>query len=127
LPDIAALGDLSYYDIKLVDAGPHKRHTGAGNAVILENFALLCALPGGADKITVRVPCIPGINDGADQIAAVARLAREHGVKSVELMPYNAAADAKYAWLGRPYPLPGLEPRPQAYYDDLNAVIADII
>jgi pyruvate formate lyase activating enzyme len=125
LLDIADLCSLIFYDIKFIDDEQHKKYTGAGNSVILNNLAALCEH--NAEKITVRVPCIPDINDSPEQIAGIARLAKKYGIKHIELMPYNAGAGAKYEWLCRPYELAGAEPREQSYYDNLTQIINDIL
>jgi pyruvate formate lyase activating enzyme len=125
LLEIAELCDLIYYDIKFMDNGLHRKYTGADNSIILDNLAALCEANAG--KIIIRVPCIPGINDSSEQIAEIARLARKHNIKYIDLMPYNAGAGAKYEWLSRPYELSGTEPREQAYYDNLTEIINNIL
>ena len=101
--EIAEFCDLIYYDIKMIDNERHKKYTGVSNALILDNLAALCE--NNAGKIIVRIPCIPGINDSPEQIAGIARLATKHGIKNIELMPYNINAGAKYEWIGRVYEL----------------------
>ena len=105
LLEIAEFCDLIYYDIKFIDDDLHIKYTGSSNAVILSNLAALCEIPGNAGKIVIRTPRIPGINDGPEQAAGIERLAKSHGVKTVEQMPYNTSAGAKYEWLGRSYNL----------------------
>jgi len=100
---IAEYCDLIYYDIKLIDAELHKKYTGVSNTIILDNLAALCE--NNAGKITIRVPCIPGITDSSEQIAEINRLAEKHDIKNIELMPYNINAGAKYEWIGRTYEL----------------------
>jgi len=128
LMDMPMLCDLIFYDIKLMDSSKHKQYTGVDNELIMANLAALCTLPGAADKIIIRVPCIPGINDSPEHIADIARFALSHGVKKVELLPYNASAGAKYEWLRRPFELDLIdEPRPQSYYDNLNEIVSSIL
>jgi pyruvate formate lyase activating enzyme len=126
LLEIAELCDLIFYDIKILDESEHRKHTGVSNALILDNFEALCKTQGCAEKITVRVPCIPYINDSTEQISEIAGFVRSHGVKRVELMPYNPSAGAKYEWLGRRYGLSALEPRSAEYYDMLNETVKHI-
>ena len=92
--------ELILYDIKILSSDLHSTWTGAGNEKILEN---LMRLP--AEKVTIRVPMIPGITDTAENIAGIRELADKRGIKSIEFLPYNGAASAKYEWLGRPFPL----------------------
>ena len=125
LLEIAKYCDLIYYDIKLLDDELHKKYTGVSNALILENLAALCENYSG--KITIRVPCIPGITDSSGQIAEINRLAQNHGIKNIELMPYNINAGAKYEWTGRAYELADIKPREQYWHDNLIEIISGIL
>jgi pyruvate formate lyase activating enzyme len=95
--EIAALADLVLYDLKLMDSGAHLRHTGTGNDAILDN---LRALSAGTAEIRVRVPLVPGINDGAANLEAMAAflgaMPRRH---PVDILPYHRTAAAKTARL----------------------------
>ncbi len=98
--------DLFLYDLKLMDEELHRRYTGVSNAPILAN---LRALVGQGSRVAVRVPVIPGINDGAANFAQMAAfLTSLPAVPTVSLLPYHQAAVDKYARLGLPYPLAGL-------------------
>lgn len=54
--------DVLYADIKLMDEGLHKRWTGAGNGLILENLRRIDASPYDVE-IIARIPLIPGVTD----------------------------------------------------------------
>ena len=116
---IARWCDMIFFDVKLMDDTQHKKYTGVSNRLILENLAALCTVPGNAGKITIRVPCVPGITDSPEQIVEINRLAKQHGIKHVEPMPYNELAGAKYEWLQRPYELGELKAKPKDYYKEL--------
>jgi len=93
--------DLWLYDIKVIDGAAHKKAAGADNAGIHENFKRLVGA--GAD-IIVRVPVIPGLNDGEDDkkvLAAFLEEARFAG--PVEYLPFHRLAKSKYDSLGMPY------------------------
>ena len=124
---IAEACDLIYYDIKLIDAQAHKKYTGMDNTVILRNLEALCALPENAEKTIVRIPCIPGINDDKAHIEAIARLVKPYGIRRMEPLPYNASAGAKYGWIGQEYKLFDLEPKPEAYYNELTEAVKNIL
>lgn len=68
----------------------------------------------------MRVPLIPGHNDGIDQIEAVYRLATEYGIDRVHLLPYNSSAAAKYEWLDRRYEPGELQRQDASYLDTLR-------
>ncbi len=113
------LVDLFLYDLKHPGAEAHQRLSGVSNALILSNLRQLAAH--GA-RVWVRVPCIPGLNDSAENLAATARLVRAAGLSELRLLPYNATAGAKYAWLGQAYPLEGLQTQSEAALEELAAV-----
>jgi pyruvate formate lyase activating enzyme len=97
---LAAVTDLFLFDLKMMDDAQHRKLTRVSNRRIHENLRRLAAM--GANVI-VRVPCIPGITDTDENIAATAAFARELGLPTIHLLPYNAAAGAKYQWIGRNY------------------------
>jgi pyruvate formate lyase activating enzyme len=99
---IAALADLVLYDLKLLDPARHRQYTGAPNRNILENLQALVAA---GRPVIVRIPVVPGINDGATDVsAACAYLAKLH-LTRVDLLPYHRAGAGKYPRLGREYRL----------------------
>ena len=96
---VVSLMDFVYQDLKLLDAAAFKRWTGGELAQVMENVAWL---RGAGVPFAFRVPCIPGVNDSPRNRAAF--IAFADGAP-VEFLPYNAAASAKYAMLGRLFPL----------------------
>ena len=119
MASLAAVTDLFLYDIKFIDAEAHRKYTGVSNRVILENLAKLVEL---GSTITVRVPCIPGINDGSHQIEAIARFVSQVGISEIVLLPYNGAAGAKYEWLGRRFDLADREPQSEETMSQLATI-----
>ena len=109
LLSLAAVTDLFYFDCKLLDSGLFRRFTGGDPDIVLRNLKSLRAV---TDQIVLRIPLIPGITDTMENVAAGFALACDLGIQSVHLLPYNASAGAKYAWLGREYPLGLLKARP---------------
>jgi pyruvate formate lyase activating enzyme len=96
--------DLFLYDIKTMDDDQHRALTGISNRVILENLWALSEL---GHSINLRVPVIPGINDGADNIRAIGALAANlPSIDRVELLPYHRIGVEKYGRIARPYSLP---------------------
>jgi len=93
--------DTMMHDYKLVDSTDHKRWTGAGNTVILENyrkayreFPHVC--------FVARIPLIPGVNDEAAHIDGVLAAILPHpNVVELELLPYHSFGDNKHSFLGR--------------------------
>ncbi len=97
---ILRLTDYFLFDIKLIDTESHISYTGVSNEKILFNFNILCdsGIP-----FVVRTPLIPGVTDTPENLHSIAHLLQEKGVKRIELLPYNQAAGAKYAAIGRVY------------------------
>ena len=86
---------------------------GMDNEVILSNLQRLAEV--GA-PVTVRVPLIPGFNADTESISAIVAefVSTLKGVpKRVSLLPYHTLGKAKYASLGRPYPLEGKTHQPR--------------
>ena len=95
-------------DIKHIDSGHHRTHTGVPNQRILEN---LQRLGQSGTPIEIRMPVIPTVNDDGQDIEATALLlAGIQGITRIELLPYHKLGASKYARLGMPYQLDGLEP-----------------
>lgn len=95
---LATLTDLFLFDLKLMDDARHRAVTGVSNVPILENLQALDQMH---DNIWIRVPVIPGINDGRDDLEAIARFAASiRGVRQVNLLPYHKSGLQKRRRLG---------------------------
>ena len=109
--------DLFLYDIKSMDEKRHLELTGVSNKPILENLRRIGDSGG---SIWIRLPLIPGLNDGETNISAVADFVQTiFGIKKVSLLPYNVAAGARYQEIGKPYTLEGLQAQPKGYLKTL--------
>jgi pyruvate formate lyase activating enzyme len=102
LARLVAHSDLVLYDLKLMDEHEHLRWTGRSNGGILDNAARLAEY-----QTQVRIPLIPGITDTEENLRGIFAFMRQVGLPSVALLPYNAAASAKYEWLDLPYEIAG--------------------
>lgn len=95
--------DLFLYDLKLIDPERHHSATGHRNGLILENLKNLASL---MDKIMVRIPVVPTINDDEANLKQMANFIKSIGpIKGVELLPYHELGKDKYARVGREYKL----------------------
>ena len=93
--------DLILYDVKCLDAETHKRYIGVGNELILQNLQKLLSL---GKAIWVRIPIIPGVNDTEDEMRNIRRFLEACGMpERVELLPYHAFGEHKYAAVGREF------------------------
>lgn len=79
--------DRFYVDCKDTDPAIYRRYTGQDNALMLENLRKLVALIG-PERITVRVPLIPGFNTEEDRLRSRARL-EAMGITHFDLFTYK--------------------------------------
>ena len=93
--------DLIMMDVKHMDPAAHKRWTGVDNAPILRHLDMLIASD---TPFIIRVPLMPGINDGRENLEKLAeRIAGAKALVRVELLPYHQTAGAKYSMAGMEY------------------------
>lgn len=112
--------DTFLFDVKAIDDAVHKRCTGQSNQLILDNLRYLDSR---RCSIEIRVPYVPGYNDG--EIAAITAFLSElkNGVR-VRVLPYHNFAGSKYAALDMDNTLPAERPTQetvsavQAYMQD---------
>jgi len=92
--------DTFLYDLKAVTPQIHLEYTGRDNKRIIENLQRLSR--DGA-KINLRVPVIPGVNDGEEETQGMIALIRDSGVRltQVNLLPYHRVGADKNIRLGR--------------------------
>lgn len=97
--------DLFLADIKNMDSQAHKKWSGAGNELILEN--LIRTAEAGI-PLVIRIPILPEINNSEENIRATAEFIVDklhNRVKQVQLLPYRKMGTEKYASMGIPYPM----------------------
>lgn len=92
--------DLFLYDVKCFDSEKHKKYVGVKNDLILDNLGrLLCS---GA-TVWVRIPVIPTVNDTEAEMREIKRFLDLHKMpERIELLPYHAMGEHKYAALNKP-------------------------
>jgi pyruvate formate lyase activating enzyme len=98
LEQVLPFVDMVLYDLKGVDPSLHRQHTGRPNSLILAN---LRALVSEGKDLMVRMPLIPGYNDGPEAIQAVAEFVADlDPVPPLEILPYHQLGESKYEALG---------------------------
>jgi pyruvate formate lyase activating enzyme len=91
--------DLVLYDLKILDDKLHQDYTGISNREILDNFKRLVA---SENKVQIRRPLIPGVNDSEEEIERLGKfLSKIKGENKIDLLPYHALSADKYKRLGR--------------------------
>jgi pyruvate formate lyase activating enzyme len=120
--EAARRADLLLVDLKHIDSRQHGKLTGMPNEGILGNIAALAELQAsgrgpastggpGVARAWLRLPLIPGLNDGPAELEAAAAFAASTvPAWPVQLLPYHDAARGKYALAGLPFQLPGIAP-----------------
>jgi pyruvate formate lyase activating enzyme len=103
LDSVMPFVDLVLWDIKHLDTREHRRTTGAGNELILENLDRVARF---GKTIWLRVPLIAGFNDAPEHIRALAVLGKTKGAEKISLLPYHEGGRTKCEQSGRPYPFP---------------------
>jgi len=95
--------DLVLFDIKHLDSGEHKRATGVGNGLILENLKRTSVVK----PMWLRMPFIAGFNDSESHVSRLTELGKRVGAQKISLLPYHEGGRTKCEQLGRPYPFSG--------------------
>ena len=82
--------DLFLYDIKALDPQLHRQGTGVENQLILSNLERLLTA---GKQIQIRVPVIPGFNEG-EEVARIGAYCAARGFVP-EYLPYHAMGEGK--------------------------------
>jgi pyruvate formate lyase activating enzyme len=91
--------DLIYFDLKLSDPSLHRKYTGKGNTLILENLARLQS--DRPTSLQVRVPLIPEVTATPENLSRIRDCLLGLGIQTVILLPYNALGGEGRKKLGR--------------------------
>ena len=91
--------DVFLYDVKCYGSEKHKRYTGVGNELILENLRKLLTTQ---KRIWIRIPIIPDVNDTEEEMQSIRQFLDNCGhPEKIELLPYHAMGEHKYAALNQ--------------------------
>lgn len=102
LAEILDYVDLFLYDFKESDEEKHKRFTGVGKKLIMENLRMLCARK---KDVILRCPVIPGYNDRKEHFDAICDVVNSMpNIKGVDIEPYHSFGEGKYGALGEKVP-----------------------
>ena len=100
LARILPVTDLFLYDLKCIDEATHRTFTGVSNRPILEN---LTRLAGATERIDIRIPVIPSVNEDAGQVARLIDFLHTIHFRQIHLIAYHELGRGKAAQLGRAY------------------------
>lgn len=116
--------DLLISDLKHMDSAVHRQYTGVGNELILENLQRLAALD---RELILRIPVIPGVNDGEANIRASADFilnALGGKVRTLQLLSFMRLGEEKYKSLGIPYPMEGIRIQRRSFQKKVEGIAA---
>ncbi len=91
-----------FVDLKHMDSDQHLEATGVDNQSILDNIRWI-ATSGWPGRMVVRMPVVPGFNDGIANAQATAALLSEVGQSEINLLPFHRLGTSKYEQLGMTY------------------------
>ncbi len=95
--------DLFLYDLKCFNSEKHKLYTGVGNELILKNLKRLLVT---GTPLWIRIPIIPTFNDSEEELQKIKEYIFSCGApQKIELLPYHAMGEHKYAAIGKEAPL----------------------
>ncbi len=92
--------DLALFDVKHYDNEKHRKFTGRGNMLILENLRKLSKTN---VQIVIRVPVVPGVNDDPETIIRIAKIAKEIRALKMDLLPFHQIGSSKWDAVGTEY------------------------
>lgn len=108
LDALRGMVDLFLYDLKVMDETRHKEYTGVPNRLILQNLRRLSEH---GERLIVRMPIIPGLNDQPENIEQSGRfLSSLASLERVDLLAYHKIGLAKYDSLQKGYSLKDTQP-----------------
>jgi pyruvate formate lyase activating enzyme len=92
----ARRADLILYDIKATDADSFRKWTSGRLDLILDTLRRINRV---GTTVRLRCPLVPGINDDAEHLQRVGRLAEElDSVEAVDVMPYHRFGSGKFGF-----------------------------
>lgn len=122
MQNVAALCDLFLYDIKHIDSEMHKKYTGAGNELILENLKMLDEM---GKRIWIRYPLIPNMNDQEEDLLRMldflSKLKHNH---PVNILPFHKIGSNKYLRFGIEYKMNNTEEPDRERVEEVKSLFA---
>jgi len=119
--------DFIIADIKHMDTEKHRKITGAGNELILENLRKTATL---GKRLVIRTPIVPGYNADEENICKTAEFIRDelHGnIAAYQLLPYRKMGTEKYESLGDAYPMEKYTPPERGDWEANLLYLADML
>lgn len=123
---IGRIVDQIFFDVKHANNDIHYRLTGQGNTLIIDNLRAL--LDEQSEKVTIRLPLIPGLNDDEKHLYQYAGLINQLGkVKNLEILPYHRLGKNKYSLLGKEYSLKDVLPMSKKVLSEKGQLLKSLL
>ncbi|MBU0464457.1 MAG: glycyl-radical enzyme activating protein [Proteobacteria bacterium] len=91
---VAQKADLILYDIKLIDETAHKKYTGQGVDLVLDNLKQLSKQKA---AVRLRFPLIPQMTDTDENIGRIIAFLKENTIyRDIHILPFHRAGQGKY-------------------------------
>ena len=114
--------DMFLYDFKCADTEQHRRLTGAGNELILENLERLSHT---GKAIEIRMVMVPQNNMDVENIRNTAKfLARLDNITAVRLLAYHSLARSKFKAVGHKDTMPDVPPPTEQEMEQVERELA---
>ena len=110
--------DMVLYDVKHTDSLIHKKYTGMGNEQIIQNLLKIGQLK---KTLIIRIPFIPGVNDGEENLVKTAEYAKLCHAKQVHILPFHQMGLSKWTALDEMYEFAMVK---EPDFDTLQAAMA---
>ncbi|MBO4511597.1 MAG: glycyl-radical enzyme activating protein [Victivallales bacterium] len=106
--DVLPFCDMFLYDVKCADTEQHRRLTGSGNELVMENLERLSRT---GKEIEIRMVMVPHHNMNAEYIRETgAFLSKLGNISAVRLLSYHSMARSKFRAIGHPDTMPDVPP-----------------
>ena len=115
------------YDLKILDPALHRAFTGQSNQAILDNLLYIAGKylrsSGGAKKLWIRTPLVPGATATEENITEIGHFIRDNLLDVVErweLCSFNSACNLKYRKMGETWAYENTRLMAQSRIDQLK-------
>jgi len=121
IEELFPVTDLWMCDLKIFDAEKHKEWTGIDNRATIGNIRRLGA---SGQKMLVRTPVIPGVNDTEEEIENICKVLEPFAKNlSYELLGFHTLGFSKFESMGMGNELEGKEALPTARLEELKQIL----
>lgn len=119
---VLPLLDAIDFSLKLADPEAHRAMSGQDNTLVLANLRRLATEA--QVPLLISIPLVPGLTTTPDNLRALAEIARDLGIQTVRLLPYNPVAAHRRP--AQPHRAPPALPKSFMTPDEVAAIAAQL-